>query len=53
MFLCDENEVPMVRDLGFGVAPGDHALVGVKLSQVGLTIVTYLDRIILKIGCHY
>lgn len=37
IFLYSHGEVPFVRDLGFAVGPGDHALVGVTLSQVKVT----------------
>ena len=34
MFLHDQKELPLVRDLGFNIAPGRHALIGVQRAQV-------------------
>ena len=34
VFLHAVNELPEVRDLGFAVPPGSHALVGVRLNEV-------------------
>ncbi len=35
VFLHTAKELPQVRDLGFAIAPGTHALVGVRLNEVG------------------
>ena len=34
VYLYDSKEEAFVKDLGFAVAPGQHALVGVKLTKV-------------------
>ena len=34
VFLHSKEDVPEVRDLGFAVSPGTHALVGVRLNAV-------------------
>ena len=34
VFLHHKNELPEVRDLGFAIPPGSHALVGVRLNEV-------------------
>ncbi len=36
VFLHEPNDVPMVRDLGFVISPGVHALVGVQYSNVSI-----------------
>ena len=36
VYLYDAREEAFVRDLGFAVAPGQHALVGVKVTEVGI-----------------
>lgn len=35
VLLHDSTEVPLVKDLGFAVGAGTHALVGVKRKEVG------------------
>ena len=34
MLLHDQYDLPLMKDLGFAVAPGTHSLVGVKQTQV-------------------
>ena len=34
VFLHTSKELPQVRDLGFAIPPGTHALVGVRLNEV-------------------
>lgn len=34
VFLHSVSELPEVRDLGFAIPPGAHALVGVRLNEV-------------------
>ncbi len=34
VFLHTARELPQVRDLGFAIPPGTHALVGVRLNEV-------------------
>ena len=34
ILLHDQGEFPLLRDLGFAVAPGTHTLVGVERSEV-------------------
>ena len=36
VFLHSKEDVPEVRDLGFAVSPGTHALVGVRLNAVSI-----------------
>ena len=38
MVLHDMEDVPMIRNLGFAISPGVHALVGVKHSLVSKNI---------------
>lgn len=33
IFLHDAKELPLVRDLGFAISPGTHALVGIRLHE--------------------
>jgi len=34
VFLHPKQELPQVRDLGFAIAPGVHALIAVRLNEV-------------------
>ena len=34
VFLHDPADIPLVRDLGFAVVPGLHAIIGVTYTQV-------------------
>ncbi len=34
ILLHDQSEFPMIKDLGFAVAPGTHTLVGVNRFEV-------------------
>ena len=34
MFLHARSEEPQVRDLGFAISPGQHALVGIQRNDV-------------------
>ena len=36
VFLHTAEELPQVRDLGFAIPPGTHALVGVRLNEVSV-----------------
>jgi len=34
VYLHPKQEVPQVRDLGFAIAPGVHALIAIRLNEV-------------------
>lgn len=36
LYLHHQSDIPAVKDLGFAIGPGIHALVGIKLSNVSL-----------------
>ena len=44
VFLHSKNELPEVRDLGFAIAPGLHALVAIRLNEVSSKS-TPLDKV--------
>ena len=45
IFAYNQTEVPQVRDLGFAVGPGQHALVGVTVSQVFIKFIINVEII--------
>ena len=36
ILLHDQSEFPMIKDLGFAVAPGTHTLVGINRFEVNI-----------------
>ncbi len=47
VFLHSKEELPQVRDLGFAIPPGTHALVGARLNEVS-DIISHTHLIIVK-----
>lgn len=38
VYLHHQSDIPAVKDLGFAIGPGIHALVGIKLSNVSFRL---------------
>ena len=42
VFLHPKKELPQVRDLGFAIAPGVHALIAIRLNEVCIHLSAYM-----------